>query len=92
MNFIQKNWKGILVCLVMAVPCWLLGQRFPIVGGPVFGILAGMIVMELIYGALQYFAIAIPAALSLYFNFFDSAIQAYIFITLTLSYVSEAIE
>ena len=51
-----------------------------------------MIVMELIYGALQYFAIAIPAALSLYFNFFDSAIQAYIFITLTLSYVSEAIE
>ncbi len=31
MNFIQKNWKGILVCLVMAVPCWLLGQRFPIV-------------------------------------------------------------
>ena len=44
MNFIQKNWKGILVCLVMAVPCWLLGQRFPIVGGPVFGILAGMII------------------------------------------------
>ena len=44
MNFIQKNWKGILVCLVMAVPCWLLGQKFPIVGGPVFGILAGMIV------------------------------------------------
>ena len=28
----------------MAVPCWLLGQRFPIVGGPVFGILAGMII------------------------------------------------
>lgn len=44
MNFLQKNWKGILVCLVMAVPCWLLGQKFPIVGGPVFGILAGMIV------------------------------------------------
>ena len=44
MNFIRKNWKGILACLVMAVPCWLLGQRFPIVGGPVFGILAGMII------------------------------------------------
>ena len=44
MNFLQKSWKGILVCLVMAVPCWLLGQKFPIVGGPVFGILAGMIV------------------------------------------------
>ena len=34
----------------------------------------------------------VPAALSLYFNFFDSAIQAYIFVTLTLCYVSEAIE
>ena len=44
MNFLQKNGRGILVCLVMAVPCWLLGQRFPIVGGPVFGILAGMII------------------------------------------------
>ena len=44
MNFIRKNRKGILVRLVMAVPCRLLGQRFPIVGGPVFGILAGMIV------------------------------------------------
>ena len=40
MNFLQKNGRGILVCLVMAVPCWLLGQKFPIVGGPVFGILA----------------------------------------------------
>ena len=30
MNFLQKNWKGILVCLVMAVPCWRLGQKFPI--------------------------------------------------------------
>ena len=55
-------------------------------------LLAGMIVMDLIYGAMKYFAVAIPAALSLYFNFFDSAIQAYIFVTLTLSYVSEAIE
>ena len=44
MNFLQKNGRGILVCLVMAAPCWLLGQRFPIVGGPVFGILAGMII------------------------------------------------
>ena len=28
----------------LAVPCWLLGKAFPIVGGPVFAILAGMIV------------------------------------------------
>ena len=39
MNFITKSWKGILLCLVIAVPCWFLGQTFPIIGGPVFGIL-----------------------------------------------------
>ena len=48
MNFLQKNGRGILVCLVMAVPCWLLGQKFPIVGGPVFGILAGMLHFTLV--------------------------------------------
>ena len=29
MNFITKSWKGILLCLVIAVPCWFLGQTFP---------------------------------------------------------------
>lgn len=43
MEFLKKNVKGILLCLCIAVPCWILGQHFPIIGGPVFGILAGMI-------------------------------------------------
>ncbi|MDO5142813.1 MAG: YeiH family protein, partial [Eubacteriales bacterium] len=30
------------------VPCWFLGERFPIVGGPVFAILAGMVLTLLI--------------------------------------------
>lgn len=44
MNFIKKNAYGVILCLVIAIPCWFLGQAFPIIGGPVFGILAGMIV------------------------------------------------
>ena len=44
MNFIKKNWKGILTCFIIAIPCWILGQHFPIIGGPVFAILSGMIV------------------------------------------------
>ena len=44
MNFIKKNLKGILTCFIIAIPCWILGQHFPIIGGPVFAILAGMIV------------------------------------------------
>lgn len=43
MDFLSKNWKGILLCFCIAVPSWLLGQRFPIIGGPVIAILAGMI-------------------------------------------------
>lgn len=44
MNFIKQNWKGILLCLIIAVPAWYLGQLLPVVGGPVFAILAGMII------------------------------------------------
>lgn len=44
MNFVKNNWKGFLLCLVISVPCWFLGEQFPIIGGPVFAILAGMII------------------------------------------------
>lgn len=44
MEFIKKTVPGLLVCLILAVPSWLLGHAFPVVGGPVFAILAGMIV------------------------------------------------
>ena len=41
-------WKdrglGLLLCLCIALPCWLLGRAVPVVGGPVFAILAGMVV------------------------------------------------
>lgn len=43
MNFLQKNLKGLLLCLAIAIPCWYLGTAFPIIGGPVFAILSGMI-------------------------------------------------
>lgn len=33
---------GIGVCAAIAVPCWFLGEALPVVGGPVFAILAGM--------------------------------------------------
>ena len=39
----KEHIKGILFALVFAVPAWFLGQRFPIIGGPVFGILLGMV-------------------------------------------------
>lgn len=44
MDFVKKNGKGLLLCLVIAIPSWFLGKSFPIVGGAVIAILAGMIV------------------------------------------------
>ena len=43
-------WKGVLFCLIVAVPAWLLGKQFEVVGGPVFAILIGMVL-----------ALAVPA-------------------------------
>ena len=42
MTRIKKLGPGVALCLVLAVPSWLLGRAFPIVGGPVFAILLGM--------------------------------------------------
>ena len=53
-------------------------------------ILTGMVIGGLIYYALGTFAVGIPAVLSLYFDLFSSLIQAYIFVTLTMSYVAMA--
>lgn len=44
MEYMKKNWKGILLCLLIAIPSWLLGKQFPIIGGAVIAILAGMVV------------------------------------------------
>lgn len=44
MNQLKENWKGILLCLIIAVPSSLLGKKFPIVGGAVIAILAGMVI------------------------------------------------
>ena len=43
MDFIKKNGAGLLLCLCIAIPAWLLGQAVPVVGGPVFSILIGMV-------------------------------------------------
>ena len=39
----DKFW-GILICFLLAVPSWILGQQFPIIGGAVIAILAGMVI------------------------------------------------
>lgn len=44
MGFLKKNGTGMLVCFLIALPSWMLGKKFPIVGGAVIAILLGMII------------------------------------------------
>ena len=39
----REYMDGILYAMLFAVPAYVLGLYFPIVGGPVFGILLGML-------------------------------------------------
>lgn len=51
---------------------------------------AGMVIGSLIYFALGHFAILVPAVASLYFDIFSAVMQAYIFMMLSMSYISSA--
>lgn len=44
MDFLKKNAKGLLLCMLIAVPSWFLGKQFPIIGGAVIAIIAGMVI------------------------------------------------
>lgn len=44
MKFVDEKGRGLALCLSIAVPSWILGKQAPIVGGPVFAIVAGMII------------------------------------------------
>lgn len=42
-NIVRERWKGVLFCLIIAIPATLLGKQIEVVGGPVFAILFGMV-------------------------------------------------
>ena len=54
--------------------------------------LGGMIVMELLHLSLGTASVGIQALFGLYFNIFHPLIQVFIFITLTLTFINEAVE
>lgn len=54
MDFIKKNGRGILLCLAIAVPAWVLGHIFPLIGGPIFAIIIGMIICPMLRERTKY--------------------------------------
>lgn len=69
------------IAVPVSMACRLLGNM-----------LGGMIVMELLRGALGYFAMVPAAAAGLYFNVFHPLIQVYVFVMLSLTFINEAVE
>lgn len=53
MDFIKKTGR-ITFCLALAVPSAVLGKLFPVVGGPVFAILIGMILALVIKNGIHW--------------------------------------
>ena len=54
MTFLHEKGRGLLLCMCIAVPSWLLGRQFPVIGGPVIAILAGMLITLLIRDKTPY--------------------------------------
>lgn len=59
MKSITSKLPGIALCAAIAIPAWLLGKVFPIIGSPVLGILFGMVLAfwrrpESLNGGIQY--------------------------------------
>lgn len=91
-----KNMGGPIAPMrVVMVPLKIVSDiAVPVsLGCRLFGnMLGGMIVMDLLKGALGGYATGIPAIAGLYFNLFHPLIQAYIFVTLSLTFIDEAME
>lgn len=48
MTKIKENFRGVLFCLLVAIVAWIPGKLVPVVGGPVFAIILGMILAQII--------------------------------------------
>ncbi|HEX2938134.1 MAG TPA: F0F1 ATP synthase subunit A [Ruminiclostridium sp.] len=93
-----KGIKGFLRSFLKPIPVMLpfhildYGTRTASLSLRLFGnILAGYIIMEILYTGVIFVKPLIPLA-SFFFDIFDAGLQAYIFVFLSSVYISEAIE
>ena len=91
-----KGWlKGFTEPVAFLTPINIIGEvanpislSFRLMGN----VLAGTIIMGLYYGMLPYFAYLIAPAFHFYFDVFAGLLQSYIFMMLSMIYVSGAME
>ena len=96
-NSIGSIWKDMCSPLPPWLPIWFPINLISEVAVPVSlslrlfaNVLSGTVMMALVYGLLQMFALVWPAALHVYFDLFSGAIQTYVFCMLTMTYVTNA--
>jgi len=53
MKEFSRKIPGILLTLLIATPAWFLGRQFPIIGGPVIAIVAGMLIANVFPGVMD---------------------------------------
>ena len=56
MNFFKEKGKGLLLCFAIAIPSWIVGKLFPVIGGAVIAIITGMVVTQFIKNKEPYAA------------------------------------
>mgnify|MGYP000012308607 CR=1 FL=1 len=44
---VKEKIPGVLLCFLLALPCWWLGHKLPVIGAPVFAIVLGMILTQI---------------------------------------------
>ena len=54
MNWLKKHYKGLMLCLLIAIPCHFLGKKFPVIGGAVLAILVGIVMGYIIKDKSQF--------------------------------------
>lgn len=50
----NNKLSGIILCSLLALPAWELGKFFPLVGGPVFGIIIGIFISILLKNRVKF--------------------------------------
>lgn len=92
-----RYFKGFLEPVPLLLPLNIIGElATPVsLSFRLFGnILGGTIIMGLVYGMLPWIItlLGVPAVLHLYFDIFAGTLQAFIFVMLSMTFVSSAME
>ena len=94
---VKDIWAGMCSPLPPWLPIWFPISLIGEIAVPISlslrlfaNILSGTVIMALVYGLLNQFAVFWPGALHIYFDVFSGCIQTYVFCMLTMTYIADA--